>query len=245
MCQYPALIRTTITANSITRHFALAIASVNAVALIAFVLAQRAAAAGIIAFQDWLNIERDGGALEVVNYFQTGLAAAFLITTGLLSRRPLYLALGLLFVFILLDDSLQYHESVGRMLVAGLHLPAAPGLRRQDTGELLAWAIAGAVLLPLLAYAHWRSPPVVQRHSIALLLFFILLVICAVILDMLHMLLSATSLSGEIVFLEDGGEMVAMAGACAFAFGLMLRHARRRPAIRGILDRYPLSQPSA
>jgi hypothetical protein len=95
MCQYPALIRTTITANSITRHFALGIASVNALALIAFVLAQRAAAAGIIAFQDWLNIERDGSATEVVNYFQTGLAAVFLITTSLLSRRPLYLAWGL------------------------------------------------------------------------------------------------------------------------------------------------------
>ncbi|PZN97363.1 MAG: hypothetical protein DCF31_00965 [Alphaproteobacteria bacterium] len=237
--QYPVLIRKTVLDDPVSRRFAIAVFAANALALGGYFLARRAAGLQIIEFPQWLSIERDGGALEILNYVQTGLAAAFLIATSLAARRPLYLAWGLLFLFTMLDDSLQYHESVGRMLVAGFHLPAAPGMRPQDTGELVAWAAAAAVLLPAVAFYHWKSPPDVRRHSIVLLFCFAALVMCAVVFDMIHMILSRTPLAGAIGFLEDGGELIAMACACSYAFALMLLHRRRRVAIRQSPDRYP------
>ncbi|WP_426165782.1 hypothetical protein [Sandarakinorhabdus sp. DWP1-3-1] len=232
--QYPTLLRRTVAGDPVSRRFATAVFTANALALGGYFLARRAAGLQIIEFPPWLSIERDGGALEVLNYFQTVLAAAFLIATSLASRRPLYLAWGLLFLFIVLDDSLKYHETVGRMLVAGLNLPAAPGLRPRIPAS---WA-AAAVLLPAVAFYHWKSPLAVWRHGNVLLFCFVALVTSAVVSDMIHMILSRTPLAGAIGFLEDGGELVAMACACAYAFGLMQTH--RRTAVRQNPDRYPL-----
>ncbi len=237
--QYPALIRYTVASNTVSRRFATAVFTANALALGGYFLARRAAGLQIIEFPQWLSIERDGSALEILNYVQTGLTAVFLVAASLASRRPLYLAWALLFLFIVLDDSLKYHETVGRMLVAAMNLPAAPGLRPQDTGELIAWSAAAAVLLPAVAFYHWKSPPAVRRHSIVLLFCFAALVMCAVVFDMIHMILSRTPLAGAIGFLEDGGELIAMACACSYAFALMLLHRRRRVAIRQSPDRYP------
>lgn len=237
---YRALVRKTVLHDPASRRFTRALFMLNALALGIYFLARRAAGLQIIDFPRWLAIDRDGGALEILNYVQTGLTATFLVMAGLAARRPLYLAWGLLFLFIVLDDSLQYHESVGRLLVAGLDLPAFQGMRPQDTGELIAWAAAAVVLLPAIAVFHWQSPPAVRRHSVVLLACFTALVMCAVVFDMVHMVLSRTLLAGAIGFLEDGGELIAMACACAYAFGLMLQNRRRGVAIRRNPDRYPL-----
>lgn len=90
----------------------------------------------------------------------------------------------------------------------------AYGLRAKDFGELAVSAIAGVVLLGLIALCYWRSEDGPARSlTRALLPWLCLLVFSGVVLDMVLRQIRAWHRSElEVLIgriLEDGGEMVA------------------------------------
>jgi hypothetical protein len=155
----------------------------------------------------------DGSLPEMLNYAQSGLAALFLGLTWARTRSVVFLAWAAMFTFILLDDSLQYHEVFGAWLTDVLALPAFGDLRAVDTGEVLAWILAGAVLIPLAVAAVLRSGGLERGFGLLMLLIFGALVFFAVIVDMIHVLLPYRA----VLLFEDGGEMLAVAAACVLA----------------------------
>ncbi|MFC6687425.1 hypothetical protein ACFQBU_06280 [Jhaorihella thermophila] len=176
-----------------------------------------AGGAGLIAVPDtdFLHPGRDGSLPEMFNYAQTGLTAAFLFLAWRSGESLACLAWAALFVFVLLDDSLQYHEHMGEWLARVLALTDRDGLRAVDFGELLAWVLAAAVLLPLVAVSALRTAGRERGFAILIGAVFSALVFFGLAVDMLHQFTGLRALT----LLEDGGEMLSIAAACILSFG--------------------------
>lgn len=167
---------------------------------------------------------RDGSLAEIVAYGMSFLAATAFFCTFIETRSKLLLSLSLLMAFVWLDDAARYHERLGGHLVTAFDLQGMWGLRPQDTGELLAWSIAGSVLgLCLCAGLAGRKPG--DLGVLALVAAgFAVLVACGVVGDMAH-IMAPSELGGELGLVEDGGEMLAIAYIAGLALGLT-RNAR-------------------
>lgn len=171
-----------------------------------------------------LRLGADHGVVEVFGY---GLAATTAIALWRCHRRHgggAFRALTALFAFILIDDALLYHELAGHALEVVLELPAAPGLRARDTGEILAWALAAAALAPLLVGAAARRR---EGEEWLLAVFGVLLaalVVCGVLLDMAS-IYAGGDVGRRLGWLEDGGETIVLAAAAVAAL-LCLRSER-------------------
>jgi hypothetical protein len=72
-------------------------------------------------------------------------------------RDALYLAWAALFLYLLLDDSLELHEEIRNSVVRTLDLVPALGLRTKNFGEITVTLIAGLLLIGLIAICYRRS----------------------------------------------------------------------------------------
>lgn len=154
------------------------------------------------------SIAADNGYGEVFQYLKFFWAALLL---GWLTPRLGWgcAAWALLFAWLLADDLLALHESLGGRLAEAWDLPAPVGLRAKDLGELLISAAAGAVLLPPIALAWDRGAPAARRLGRDLVVLLLLLVCFGVGLDLLNSALQAEGwLRVALGTLEDGGEML-------------------------------------
>lgn len=166
-----------------------------------------------------LDLSAEGGLpekyLHGLSFLTAGLFAFDRISRG--NRVSLFLAA--LYLFVWFDDAALFHERLGSVLVEILSLPAVAGLRPQDAGEMLAWALAGAVFAALLPWA-WRGRRDGDR-GVAMLVAasFAALVICGIALDMVSMMLR-NRLGTLIGTIEDAGEMLAVSATAVVGLGL-------------------------
>lgn len=198
------------------RRLVWALFGVNLIVILLPVVAQVLEVAGLIPDtpRPLIHPGTDGSLPEVLNYAQAGGCALFLALTGRRCASPVLYAWAGIFAFILIDDAFQYHERFGAGLAQALSLPAMGGLRAVDFGELLAWALAGLILLPLALRAAFRAQGIERGMGLMILLVFVALVFFAVVIDMAHSALG----SRIVLLLEDGGEMLCIATACALSF---------------------------
>jgi len=180
------------------------------------------------------SLERDGSYSEVFEYAKLLWVAVLLVVLARRQRSWSYLPPALLVVYLLVDDAVALHESLGGTLTDRLGFEARFGLRAKDFGELAVSAAAGLLFLPALALAYWRAAPPVRRTLLDFALLLGVLVFFAVAVDMLH------SLAGPAGFwyraigvLEDGGELVTLSVLVWYAF---LNAARDAPGERFLLD---------
>jgi hypothetical protein len=178
--------------------------------------------------EEWTRnyrVDIDRSFAEIFNYVQVVGCGLLLYRCHVKSGDLVYLAWALVFTFVVLDDSLMIHERVGKLLNTRLSLPALPGLRSHDTGELIVWAAASALLVPALVLGFRNSRQDAVEFGKVLTLIFALLVFFAVVVDMLHMAAVPRSPSATAILtvVEDGGEMLSVALALAFSL-LLHRH---------------------
>ena len=166
------------------------------------------------------HLSRDHSIAENFNHGIAFVTAFLLLASALTVRSRAFWFLTVLYGFVWLDDSARYHERFAKKLGHALDLRARYGLEAQDYGELLAWAIAGAVLAVVFLWA-WSG----RRRGdsgVLLLVFpcFALLIFCGVVVDMIHKWVPG-SLYALFDVVEDGGEMIAVTLSAALAFGLL------------------------
>ena len=149
---------------------------------------------------------------------------------------PTRLAWAALFLYVLLDDSLELHEEISASIAKSLDLVPALGLRAKDFGEIAVTLIAGLLLIGLIVICYRRSDNNRARAlTWALLPWLGLLVISGLVLDMAHGMIR-TFYGGELAVMisgvfEDGGEMI----AASFLTATVARAVffpNRTPAIR-------------
>ncbi|MFY0691625.1 MAG: hypothetical protein JXR14_06855 [Paracoccaceae bacterium] len=125
------------------------------------------------------------------------------------------------FIFAAVDDAIGYHEQVGLFLVETLNVPALPGLRPMDSGELIAWAIAGVFLLVPLGWSLLKRAPGTWPVFFIFGGLFVVLLVFAVGVDMLHEVFPhGSSIRRVVNWIEDGGEILVL--ATAFGVALLL-----------------------
>lgn len=179
---------------------------------------------------DVLRLDRDRSVAEFYNYLQTLITVVLLARAFVSSRQGVYLAWALIFAFIVLDDAMLVHERIGGILAAKLALPALPGVRPQDVGELIVWGVAAALLMPVLVWGFRSSTRQAAGHGALLALIFAVLVFFGVGMDMVHIVGASWShlADAALGIAEDGGEMLALALACSYAL-LLDRRLSTRP----------------
>ncbi len=162
------------------------------------------------------------GIPEIFNYFQIAVLCYFLMSVYRLTHAKIYLAWGVSYLFVFLDDSLAIHEALGRALAGDVASAASAGFRSQDVGELFAFGLFGIVIGSLLVIGFVRSDSYHRRIGIMVGGLFGLLVFFGVVVDALHRLAASGDRMLEMAMriVEDGGEMVSISSSCAFAFFL-------------------------
>lgn len=178
-------------------------------------------AGAISAIPDILRIDRDWALPETLNYAKWLALITFSALLFDRQRQAIFLAIGIMCVIALLDNSLQFHETLSMpllsILVPGLALPLG-------VGEIIFMGLEGVLVLGPIVYGWVKAPPRIRRQVAPLLLLFGGAAFCAVAVDYAHTLVSGSRLLSRIFgILEDGGEMVFLSLAVSYAAGLVLR----------------------
>lgn len=169
--------------------------------------------------------------IEIVGYLQLLAAAALVLLLGRRSApgNSVITAWGVVLLLVLADDVFALHEWIGATL-ADAGAPALPGLRREDTGELLTWAALGTGCSALLLATHRRSGPQGRQVSWTLLGLILVLSVFVVGVDMLHIVVSPVAPSvveGALIYLEASGELLTMTGLLVAAMHLLSQEQQR------------------
>jgi hypothetical protein len=176
------------------------------------------------------SVTRDGGLGETYQYLKMFWIVLLLTGVSVRTGRLSYVSWALLFLYLLLDDSLQLHERLGSMVASRMGYAPAFHLRAQDFGELTVVGSVGLFFACVLALTWWRGDQEFRRVSRGLALLFGVVVLFGVGVDMLHSMADSPALTAALALLEDGGEMVAMSFVCWYAYRVFLRQSSTIPA---------------
>jgi hypothetical protein len=174
------------------------------------------------------SLDSNAGLAQAFNSAQTLLLITLLLGLALRTREVLYLALGAVFVGVLLDDALALNQLLGAPLASALGLVDRPRLLAQSAAEMLVY---GALALPVgaLLGAGWlRASPPHRRAGAGFLALLALLAFFATVMDLVHLAFIKSFFGSRLVLelLEEGGEMVTLSAALLLALAL----ARHLPA---------------
>jgi hypothetical protein len=176
------------------------------------------------AVPDALRITQDHSLPEIFGYAKFAVIVACLAATFRRTRLPLFASLAAIFLLVLLDDSLSIHEQLGDWIGA---------LTGWDkSGELVAFAGYGMIILLILLPGLRGLPPAIRPQAVRFIGVLVALAACSVVIDFVHELvdyslgLKNDQLAGLV---EDGGEMLIASVATAYAVA-----AWRWASVRGV-----------
>lgn len=153
----------------------------------------------------------DWGLGEIAQYAKEVLAMGAAIVLFRARREPVYLAVAGLLLALLVDDATRFHEVAGEAISGALSIPALPGIRGQDVGEVLAlasWAVPLG-LAGLVAYV--KSDRLARHHARLFGAAVVVLAGFGVVADLVHQAFSTVwGLSFALEVVEEGGELVTM-----------------------------------
>ncbi|MEL6462664.1 MAG: hypothetical protein AAFQ91_31305 [Cyanobacteria bacterium J06621_15] len=169
--------------------------------------------------QKLLLITEDQSYAEVFQYLKEFWIMLLLYLGYWRQRQAIFLIWGLLFGYLLLDDSLIIHEKMGGVLSNLLNLQPAFNLRSVDFGELIFSSVIGAIFLILISWRYQQSDAPVRKFCKNLIFLLLALAISGIVLDLIQVGFSNTGRIGNIfALLEDGGEHIVMSCILAFVY---------------------------
>jgi hypothetical protein len=161
------------------------------------------------------SLNSDGGYSEVFQHLKAYWVVIALATLCRRTREGIHGAWALLFLYLLLDDALHVHETVGAFIAREWNYVPAIGLRARDFGELTVSMMAGSAFLALIACFHLRCSNDARNSSKDLALLLGLLVFFGVLVDMMHVVVNG------LTIVEEGGELAAMSLITAYVIRLL------------------------
>jgi hypothetical protein len=176
-----------------------------------------------------MSLEQDHGYPEVYQYIKWLWIILLLIFASVKRRSMYFSAWVFVYIYLLLDDSLEIHERVGALFEGSLSLVPPLGLRLQDIGELAVTGTAGLILLFFISLAYWHGPQTFKKMSIDMLLMIFALAFFGVFVDMLHVITYMADqiswkVSAVLAVIEDGGEMIVASLILFYVFLISLRN---------------------
>ncbi|MBN8629553.1 MAG: hypothetical protein J0L76_01710 [Rhodobacterales bacterium] len=185
-------------------------------------------AALIASTPEALKITRDGSLPEMFGYLEWAVIVVALVWLSIRDRWLPPFRWALVFMMVLVDDSLQFHETIGYMLKGSLPLPPSLAPQSEDIAEVLVFGAMGVIAVLLTATLFTRNGAIARALSIRLMLIIVFLAFFGVGLDFLHQIIAGLSegtfeanfLPQVFGLLEDGGEMITASVATAFVLTL-------------------------
>lgn len=157
-----------------------------------------------------MSIGRDGSFAETYTHGMSFSAALLFFATAVSVQSRLCFGLAAFMAIAWFDDSAHYHERFGFEFAKIFPDIEIFSIGASHIGELLAWISIGIVLLSL---ALWSSRRMMNGDWTVLRLVVFpvsLLIACASVVDLLHSALPGTVFDTVLMYLEDGGEMIAI-----------------------------------
>ena len=178
------------------------------------------------------NIGVDWGYAEIYQYAKEFYIASALILIASQRRRATFVVWSVFFSFLLLDDSLQFHERLGTGIGRSLDIESFFGLDGHVVGEILASAAFGIVfLIPILSLTFLsRKNRIGDWEHASLFFLTICLVFFGVAIDALKNYVPNLEFIFDVV--EDGGEMIVLSIVAWFVYVI-----RRNPNLVGNVER--------
>ncbi|NMH59110.1 hypothetical protein [Alteromonas ponticola] len=162
----------------------------------------------------------DGGYAEVYQYLKEGLIAALFLWAATQTRSLIFFAWSALFCFLLLDDSLQFHENAGEQLAHLFSFTASFNMQPRDLAQPFAIALFVAPLLLFLTFSYAKANAEQRMMSNWMLLLLAGIGFFGVAVDMMH---AATTWGfGLFALIEESGEMAVMSGTLVFVVHYIL-----------------------
>ena len=160
-------------------------------------------------WSEFLALASDNSIGELVQYCKWFLITVLFVLLIIKRSSISYLSWALVFLYLLLDDSMQIHETVGGYLMQGYDFATPGGLRLQDIGELAVSAIAGSTLLLISIWAYKKGDDFFKITTQNMLYLFLALVFFGVVFDVIAVMVYSGNITAFFfdVF-EDGGEMI-------------------------------------
>jgi len=172
-------------------------------------------------------VDRDLGYAEIYQYIKEFWIILLLLFATIKRKHLTYFAWSLLFMYLLMDDSMRFHEIAGGYLVYHFDIQPMFNLRAQDFGELGVSAMFGFLLFALIGVAYLFSGRTAKQISKHLFILIMLLAFFGIVVDMLHAAIPwGKSIWGLV---EDGGEMLIMSIIVWYVFGL--KHSSSKSAM--------------
>jgi hypothetical protein len=159
----------------------------------------------------------DWGYPESLGYAFTLMAAVFFLRFAMGTGNKHWLAWSAICIVIFLDDSMQFHETIGASLVTTEGISAG-------VSELMGFALMGSLIGVFWLAGLWFSPKR-KADVISYLLFSVylaLLIFAGVGIDFLHDVLKTHFSVSETIMalLEDGSELALQMVLAISAFGM-------------------------
>jgi hypothetical protein len=168
------------------------------------------------------SLSRDRGYAEFFQYTKELWVAVLFLLLGIRHRSGLYLAFSFMFLYFLIDDSLEVHEQVGGLLASFWGLQPALGLRAVDFGELIVYGAFGLLFIGLIALMYLFSEPSIRRIARHLIGMTAVLAVFGVLIDMIGIMVDHPGIERTLVVVEEGGEMLVMSVITWFVYHISL-----------------------
>lgn len=180
----------------------------------------------------FFSLTEDQSLPEIYQYLKF---LSIIILLALLSKKEQetsYFAWVTLFVYLLLDDAIQIHETLGEDLSMTMQFEPYLGLRPQDFGELLTTLIFASVIMVAIAIAYATSSTTFRYFSKNLLFLLSLLVFFGVVVDMLAIMINIGSkVDFLLTMIEDSGEMLVASLMLGYTFAANKIEIKKLPSI--------------
>lgn len=157
-----------------------------------------------------MSVTQKWGYPESFQYLKAAFVAGCFFWLGSKYKKPQLYSWAVIFLYVLLDDSLEIHEHLGYH--AGTFLENAGISGGKTVGELLVFAALGFIVFIPLFYYYFRSNHRdLKIMSQDLFMLFAAMLFFGIGVDVLHdMAETGTILNGVLGLVEDGGEMLVM-----------------------------------
>jgi hypothetical protein len=165
-------------------------------------------------------IWRDRGPAEFFQYMKYLWVLVLFLILFVRKKKFLFFVYSMLFVYFLIDDFFEVHETIGGILAQQITFQSPFGIRLQDLGEMAVYAVVGGLFFSWIAFFHIRSDPYTKTVSKIMVIFILLLAFFGIVLDVIGMLFEDEWVSAFFNFIEDTGEMLVMSGITWFVFRL-------------------------
>jgi len=156
-------------------------------------------------------INIDGTYPEVFQYLKYSLIVLLIIYMKFKKKVVGYLSWLFIFMLLLLDDALRFHELFGTWVAKKLNYVPMFGLRAQDLGELTYVVIFGSIVFFLMFIEYRVGTKDYKKRCFDICLLFALFLFFGIGIDLLHEFVRGNRyVQLSMLLLEDGGEMIAL-----------------------------------